>query len=439
VTTTNAVSTPRTTGPTGIADPGPGTAVRLALIGTRGFGAVHLRQMQPLRESGRVQLVGVVDVVEPEATVGAPWFTSLEDLLEGLGEEDRPEVVIIATPIGTHAPLAEQALRAGCHVYLEKPPVPSLTDLGHLLEVARETDRLVQVGFQARGGGGVARMRELLASGTLGSVRSVDAYGAWTRDKAYYQRSPWAGKRMIDGKRVADGVATNPLAHSIDVSLVIAGMTEASQVGSVTTELRHAHAIEADDTTYLRIDPADVDGQDGTRLFVQAALTTTSPEQHDPWVRLAGNEGTATLYYTADRLVLERPGADPVTETFERTSLLEDLLDHLPSADATADGDAARSAGGADDAGGPDDGSGTLISPLASTGAFMTMLEATQDRPDPAPIDPAHVTWVGEDLAAHPVVEDVEAWMSRAVDAGRPFSEIGAPWADPSAVDVYRA
>jgi predicted dehydrogenase len=287
--------------------------------------------------------------------------------------------------------------------------VPSLTDHAELLQVVEDSGLSLQVGFQARGGGGVARMWELLTSGVLGEVRSVDAYGAWLRDRAYYQRSSWAGKRVLDGKRVADGVGTNPLAHAIDVALVIAGITQSEQVAGVTRELRHAHPIEADDTASIRIDPVDDD-----LPFVQAALTTTAPKQSDPWVRLRGTAGTATLFYTADRIELEVAGERTV-ETFDRESLVENLLDHLT------------------DPGTP------LISPLGSTGAFMTVLEATQTDPDPSPIGPEHVTWVGEGLELHPVVQDVEAWMSRALDEGRTFTEVGAPWGDPDAVVRWRA
>lgn len=379
--------------------------VPVALIGTRGFGGHHLRAMQPLRESGRVELVGVVDLVEPEPGIGAPWFTTLEDLLAGVPPQDHPEVVIVSTPINTHAPLARQALAAGCHVYLEKPPVPSLTDFENLLGVALSADRCIQVGFQARGGVGVARLRAMLTSGELGEVRSVDAYGAWTRDRAYYRRSPWAGKRVMGRTRVADGVATNPLAHSVDVALRVAGITEIPDIAAITTEMRHAHDIEADDTTYLRVDPT----ADGVP-FVQAALTTTSPTQSAPTVTVRGSEASATLYYTEDRVVL-----GDTEETYPRVSLLENLFEHI------------------------DDPETPLLCPLTSTGAFTAVLEATQSAPAPTPIDPSHVQWEGEGDAAHPVVEDVEHWLVRALEAGAPFADAGAPWGDPAAVAQWQA
>src|SRR5690606_26411583 len=130
---------------------------------------------------------------------------------------------------------------------------------------------------------------------SLGPVTAVHVHGAWQRDRAYYARSRWAGKRRLNGHRVADGVATNPLAHAVHAGLAIAGIDEVADIASVTTELRRAHDIQADDTTFLRIDPA------GEGPSVVCALTTTAPEQESPWIEIAGPRGRHRLHYTDDR------------------------------------------------------------------------------------------------------------------------------------------
>lgn len=397
--------------------PGP---VRIALIGTHGFGRVHLDRLARLRKQGSAELVGVVDLAEPPPEVATLHHRSLEDLLAALAPERRPEVVIVATPIDTHVPLALEALAAGCDVYLEKPPVPALADHTTLLEAARSAQRSIQVGFQARGGAGVEQMRDLVAAGTLGRIDTVRVHGAWTRDRAYYQRSAWAGKRRLNGRRVADGVATNPLAHGVHAGLVIAGIAEVSDIARVTTELRRAHDIEADDTTFLRIEPvppAEVGAP--RRPRVVCALTTTSPTQHDPWVEIIGDSGSQRLFYTLDRaerttFAAGAEGEDEVTEvTFGRVDLVDNLLAHVR------------------------DRSVELISPLASTGAFTTVLEAIQSVPDPLPIAGEHIDWAGEDLAAHPVVHGIEDALLTALDEERPFSEIPVPWAREDAVSTW--
>ncbi|MDN6328002.1 MAG: Gfo/Idh/MocA family protein [Brachybacterium sp.] len=378
--------------------------VRVALIGTRGYGASHLRNLARLAEAGIARLVGVVDVAEPPEELRGIHHSSLAALLETVEEHDRPEVVAIATPIGTHVPLATEALAAGLDVYLEKPPVPALSDHEPLCDAARAAGRSVQVGFQARGGAGVDLLAAEVAKGTLGEVTAVRVHGAWLRERAYYHRSAWAGRRRMDGRRVADGVATNPLAHAVHAGLAIAGIHRVADIATITTELRRAHDIEADDTTFLRIDPA------GDGPAVVCALTTTAPAQHAPWVEIVTASGTHRLLYTEDRSV--RTAADGTSEELghERTDLMENLLAHVR------------------------DRSVPLVSPLEAAAAFTTVLEAIQSVPDPLPITADAVDWQGEGEQAHPVVRGIEATLKEALEAGRPFSELGVAWAREDAV-----
>lgn len=373
----------------------------VAQVGVRGFGRIHLERIDRLAAQGRVQLVATADPGGPLQGRDVAWYPGLDELLA------RHEITIasIATPIGTHAALASTAMDAGAHVMLEKPPVASLAEFWGLLRREKESARAVQVGFQSLGSAGIARMRQLLTDGTLGEVTIIAARGAWVRDRGYYGRSPWAGRRNVDGRRVADGVVTNPLAHSIATALAIAGAPGIDDIVSVTTELYHAHAIEADDTSFVRIDLAEGPP-------VCAALTLCAPEQSDPTVTLFGTLGQAEFSYTTDELRL-RVGGSETTETFARTCLLENLVDHV-------------------------EGTAALLAPLAETVGFMCVLEATQDRPDPLGLPESHLVWVDAGDAAHPVVADIDRWLDAALAAGVPFAEVGAPWASAAAVHVWR-
>lgn len=381
--------------------------VRIALIGTRGYGKTHLQNLERLTAAGLAELIGVVDIAEPLEQLRGIWHRDLAALLAAHAQAP-PEVVIIATPIDTHVPLARQALAAGCHVYLEKPPVPALEDHWSLLEAAEAADRAVQVGFQARGGAGVDALREQLRSGALGPVESVRVHGAWTRDRAYYQRSPWAGRRRLEGRRVADGVATNPLAHGVHAGLVIAGIDRIEDIAAITTELRRAHDIEADDTTFLRIDPA------GPGPAVLCALTTTAPVQRPPWVEISGPGGTWRLSYTEDLSWRTGPDGELTEHRHSRTDLVENLLTHVR------------------------DPQTALLSPLEASGAFSAVLEAIQSAPDPTVIDPEHVTWIGEGQAAHPVVDDIGDVLHTALETGTAFSRNGVSWACADAITTWR-
>jgi predicted dehydrogenase len=373
--------------------------VRVGLAGGSGFGRVHRTNLARLAGSGRAELVGVADPAgrPDDLEAGVAWYPSLDALLD----RTDCQVVIIATPIHTHAPLAEQALLAGRHVYLEKPPVASMAEYDRLLQVVQETGLSCQIGFQALGSDAVGRIAGLVAEGAVGEVELITGYGVWSRTAAYFARSPWSGRRRLGDRVVSDGVATNALAHAVAQALRLAGVDDLARVRSVTTELYKANLDnESDDTTWVKV---DADGAPP----ISVALTLCGPgDDQPPTVTVIGDRGRIDLQYTADVLSVDR-GDGPRTEQVGRTDLTENLLDHL--ADGTP-----------------------LISPLTAHGPYMAVLEAIQSH-EPLPLTDG-VVIEGSGSEAHPVIKDIEHWARRASESGAGFAAAGAPWADPAAV-----
>lgn len=77
----------------------------------------------------------------------------------------------------------------------------------------------MQVGFQSLGSEALPAIDALVASGGIGEVRGISATGLWLRNRAYFKRSRWAGKRSLNGTDVVDGVVTNALAHAVATGL----------------------------------------------------------------------------------------------------------------------------------------------------------------------------------------------------------------------------
>ena len=371
----------------------------MALVGAHGYGARHLDNLARLAALDLVELVSVADPRPPAEGTLPDGVATFQSLTELLAAGPAPDVVILATPIQTHAPLALAAIAAGADVYVEKPPMASLAQFDTVLEAAGKAGRLVQVGFQSLGSHALPALDRLVASGEIGEVRGVSAVGTWVRTKGYFKRSRWAGKRSLDGTDVVDGVATNALAHAVATGLRIAGAALAADAVSVETDLYRAHATESDDTSVIRVRTAG-----GTVLL--CALTLCADEQTAPSVTVHGTLGRAEFFYTEDRLTVTTPDGER-TEVFGRTDLLENLL-------------AARRA---------TDGEHGLLSPLAANGAFMKVLEAIRTAEQPHAIGAGHVTWEGEGDDAHPVVHGIRQLIRRAAAAQATFAELGAPWA----------
>lgn len=392
-------------------DPGvrDGRPPRIALVGAHGHGTSHLTHLRHLVARGAVELLAVADprpladeaqAVEAAArgqrlavAPGTPWYPDLAALLAA----DVPDVVVLCTPIATHATLAETALRAGCDVLLEKPSTATLAELEHLVDVTRETGRAVQVGFQTFGSHALDVVRGLVAEGRIGSLRGVGGVGTWVRPEAYWTRAPWAGRRTLDGRPVVDGVTTNPLAHAVATALLLAGARTSQDVTEVELDLARANPIEADDTTSVRVT---------TRSGVRVALglTLCAATHSAPRLVVHGSTGRIVLHYTDD--VVEVSDADGTRQIrCGRTDLLENLLAHRV------------------------DPAVPLLAPLASTGAFMRVLEAVRRAPAPRRIAPDLVTRIEDQHGPHLVVHDVEHWCARVADELRTFGELGAPWA----------
>ena len=97
---------------------------------------------------------------------GIATTTRFEDLLE-----DRTiEAIAIATPISTHYELASQALRAGKHVFVEKPLGSSSAEALELIALAERHDRLLMPGHTFLYSPPVNVVRDLIAQDALGSI-----------------------------------------------------------------------------------------------------------------------------------------------------------------------------------------------------------------------------------------------------------------------------
>lgn len=393
--------------------------VRVVLAGVHGHGWWHLRNLRRLQSLGRVRLVGVCDVVRAEP-----------DLLEGFGVVDQspslPELlarteadlVVITTPIHTHADLALAAARAGVHILLEKPPAPTLESYQRIVAGVEAAQVACQVGFQSLGSGAVARAARLVRYGEIGSVRGISAAGAWQRDSTYYDRARWAGRRTLDGVDVVDGVLTNPLAHALATALRVDGsQSDDLDPAAVELELWHTYDIDSDDTACLRLVTARE-----TTITVAVTLCAANPGL--PYLVIHGERGRAVLWYTRDLLVIEDPATpsgpngpqppdgDAVGDG--RMDLLENLITHLDQPEVP------------------------LLVPLPSTRAFMHAVEAVRRAPAPRPI-PARFQQVtalptAGGTAERRTVPGVEELVAASADRLALFSELGVDWAQPLGV-----
>ncbi|MBB6145954.1 putative dehydrogenase [Silvibacterium bohemicum] len=132
-----------------------------------------------------VKLVAVADCYDgrlehSKELWGSDIFTT-RNYAEILARKDI-DAVIIATPDHWHKQAAVDAMKAGKDVYCEKPMIHLYTDGPEMIETARATKRIIQIGSQRVSSMIYAKAKELLASGAIGQLNMVTA--RWDRNSS---------------------------------------------------------------------------------------------------------------------------------------------------------------------------------------------------------------------------------------------------------------
>ena len=158
---------------------GPNDQVNIALIGAGGMGTQDT--IVALQVPG-VKLVAVCDLYEgrlkdAKTRWGADIFTT-RVYKEILNRKD-VDAVIVATPDHWHQQISVDAMRAGKHVYCEKPMVHSVTEGPAVIKAQKETGKIFQVGSQGVSSLGNEKAHELLKSGAIGELNYAE--GFWAR------------------------------------------------------------------------------------------------------------------------------------------------------------------------------------------------------------------------------------------------------------------
>ena len=135
-----------------------GSEIRVAVVGVGALGEHHARVYASLPD---VRLAAVADSREDRAREIAERHSTRPccDYRELLGTVD---AVSIATPTTLHAEIAEQFLRAGAHVLVEKPMCATLDGADRMIAAAAESGRALQVGHVERFNPAVAALREIV-------------------------------------------------------------------------------------------------------------------------------------------------------------------------------------------------------------------------------------------------------------------------------------
>ena len=206
-------------------------------VGLVGFGfAARTFHLPLLRATPGLRVVAVGSS-RPHDVRAALFHAAVVDAAAVAAHPD-VELVVLATPNDTHAPLAEAAMRAGRHVVVDKPFALTLADARHLAAVARETGVLLSVFQNRRWDSDFLTVRAALRDGLVGRVAlfesRLDRFRPEVRDRWRERAVPGAGLLYDLGP------------HLIDQALVLFGVPDTVQAtlvaqrrGAVADDLAH--------------------------------------------------------------------------------------------------------------------------------------------------------------------------------------------------------
>ncbi len=240
------------------------------------------------KRSSKLRLVAVCDVDEArleaaEAALGVPGERDYHRLLE----RDDVQSAIIATSARWHVPVALDAVRAGKHVFIEKPLADSTAAGRELARAAQAAGVVGMVGYQLRFSG--------FATGLKREVEAIEPMQALvTRQRGPFRRQFFFPEHY--------GGIMDHLTHDIHLALWIMGGTPTAVYASLTRGLiLHDETIEF--ATIL------IEFEEGRRA---ASLVASMHGVQTPnVVQVVGTRGTVTTF---DRKTLRVVHHEPITE-----------------------------------------------------------------------------------------------------------------------------
>ncbi len=184
--------------------------LRLGFLGIGAMGLKHLRQFH-VQHADRAEVVAICGRSEAnlkralEVVPNARVFSDEHELIHS-----DLDAVCVSTPNFTHVPLALETLKAGRHLFLEKPCGITRVECHLLMKAAERTDRVVMIGHEFRYAPFFQKVKSLVDTGEIGRPRMV-----WTREF----RWPFQPKSQdwIQDQRRSGGLLVDKNCHHFDL------------------------------------------------------------------------------------------------------------------------------------------------------------------------------------------------------------------------------
>ena len=183
-------------------------------IGVIGAGGMLQYHAAGFRAAG-AEIVAICDMNQEAAQKAAKEYNVsnvFSDSTEMFSRLTDLDAVSVITPNRTHAPLALQALKAGKHVFCEKPPALNAHEVAEMKLASDEVGKTLMFNFNNRARPESYALREYIEAGEIGPINSAQA--KWIRRTGIPGFGGWFTNKSLSG-----GGPLIDLLHMIDLAL----------------------------------------------------------------------------------------------------------------------------------------------------------------------------------------------------------------------------
>ena len=196
--------------------------LKIGIIGAGGMAQYHVAGFR----QANADIVAIADLNEAAAKKTADEygitqvFDKVEDMLEKVPEIDAVSVIV---PNKFHAPLAIQALKAGKHVFCEKPPALNAAQMQEMIDAESASGKRLMFNFNNRARPESYAMKQYIENGVVGKINSAQA--KWIRRTGIPGFGGW-----FTTKDMAGGGPLIDLLHMIDLAMFLMEYPEPAYV-----------------------------------------------------------------------------------------------------------------------------------------------------------------------------------------------------------------
>ncbi|MFZ9046094.1 MAG: Gfo/Idh/MocA family protein [Cyclobacteriaceae bacterium] len=253
-------------------------------------------------------------------------YKTIDDLIKSehlLPENERMQVITVATPNFLHYSMSKQLLEAGFHVICEKPVTTTSEEAIELQQIAERRQAVFAVTHTYTGYPMVRQMKSMISEGMIGKIQKVDAqyYQGWINPVIH---DPEERKKVwrLDPSKAGSSCCMGDIGvHAFNMVEYTTGLT----IDSVLCDLNMLYddnLLDVDGSSFLRL-------SNGSKGIIRASQIATA-EENNLRIAVYGDKGGLKweqenpnyLYHVIEGQPMQvyKPG-NPYTSDFEKKSV----------------------------------------------------------------------------------------------------------------------